>query len=272
MVADMIQKQLIAALTEGLADFEPLRGLFLSGSFGYGAADAYSDVDFVALLASGEEDGFLRLWRDRLGAFEPIVFWNERRGGGLLVNAITSSWLRCDLYVTDMADFQKRTRDSLSPLIDRDGIYPTLPEGSPRSELDANRVRWLISEFIRVFGLLGVAMNRKEYANAITGIFHLRNQFIALLIEESDISNKGGALHLNRLLSDEQMAVLLSLPGIEPERQSVIDAHLAYADAFLPRARALASRAGVEWPEAFEAATWLFLQRELGIDKNGRRG
>jgi hypothetical protein len=74
-------------------------------------------------------------------------------------------------------------------------------------------------------------------------------------------------LHLTRLLDPEQLAVLTALPAVDATRESVIAGHLAYADAFLPRARRMASAHDVDWPTAFEAATWAYLERELGLKR-----
>jgi len=48
----MDQQTLIARVTAALADDQRIRGLFLSGSFGRGTADQYSDVDFWAVVAN----------------------------------------------------------------------------------------------------------------------------------------------------------------------------------------------------------------------------
>ena len=48
-------------------------------------------------------------------------------------------------------------------------------------------------------------------------------------------------------------------------RDDLIAAHVAIAEAFLPRARRIADQIGLDWPTAFEAATRQHLHRELGI-------
>jgi hypothetical protein len=46
----------------------------------------------------------------------------------------------------------------------------------------------------------------------------------------------------------------------------MIAANLAYAAAYLPRARKMAKRLGIDWPKQFEAATWNHLKNELAIE------
>jgi hypothetical protein len=57
---------------------------------------------------------------------------------------------------------------------------------------------------------------------------------------------------------------LRSLPYPQPERDEVIEANFAMARAFMPRARAMAQRLGIAWPEVFEAATRRRLAATLG--------
>jgi predicted nucleotidyltransferase len=51
----MDQHELIAAITEKMADKQTVRGLFLAGSFGRDTADEWSDVDLIAVVPEGQE-------------------------------------------------------------------------------------------------------------------------------------------------------------------------------------------------------------------------
>jgi len=195
------------------------------------------------------------------------VFWTERDRGSLLINAILQSWLRCDMLVVSEARFRRQPQDTVVPLLDREEIFASLPAHSERPKVDPQHLLGLINEFLRILGLLAVAMGRAEYPNGVVGVGHLRNLLIALMIEERNPLHRGGALHLNRLLDPQQLAVLSALPAIEATRESVIAGHLAYADAFLPRARRMAAAHSVDWPTVFEAATWAYLERELGLKR-----
>ena len=84
-------------------------------------------------------------------------------------------------------------------------------------------------------------------------------------VEAAGATDKGGALHLSRILSPEQQRVLHALPAPLPKRESVVEAHLAAARAFLPLAQTLAAQLELPWPGAFEAATWRYLERELRV-------
>lgn len=49
----MKSERVIETISNALRDHSAVRGLFLSGSFGNGRADAYSDIDFVLVSEDG---------------------------------------------------------------------------------------------------------------------------------------------------------------------------------------------------------------------------
>ena len=115
----------------------------------------------------------------------------------------------------------------------------------------------LINEFLRVLGLSPVAAGRGEKQLMNWGLNLLLRQTAQLMIEENRIapSDRGGALHLNSLLTAQQREELSSVPAGGNTTEEILDAQLSCARVFLPRARKMASRAGVTWPQAFEDAT-----------------
>lgn len=60
--------------------------------------------------------------------------------------------------------------------------------------------------------------------------------------------------------------MLSDLPALLATRESVIDAHVACASAFLPLARDLHDRCGLIWPQEFEDATPHHLTKALSIE------
>ncbi|HEY0032104.1 MAG TPA: nucleotidyltransferase domain-containing protein [Devosia sp.] len=136
----MDQQELIDAMTRKLSGNEVVRGLFLAGSFGRGDADDWSDVDFVALTTDGNRVRLADDWRHALNEITPIVFWQELERGGMLLNAVSEDWLRCDLHILQPGDLGKRAKNTLRPLIDRDAIYDALPDRLPEREPDRETV------------------------------------------------------------------------------------------------------------------------------------
>ena len=255
----------IEAISRDLQDEPAIRALFLSGSYGAGIEDAYSDIDFLMVASDGATDEVAKLWHKAISRTGEIVLWWDRQVRPMLINAITHDWMRTDVVILKPDQMSGQTKDSLKVLFDHDRLFDPLPASSKKTGPDPKRAKYQFEEFIRILGLLPLAMGRKEYLNGVLGVFHLRNLLVDLMIEETAAPHRGGALHLNRLITDEQKQVLFSLPPPVPERDALIAAHLDYAAAYLPRARRLAKLWGVEWPEKFEAATWERLDKTLGI-------
>ena len=101
----------------------------------------------------------------------PLVLRRERPRRLTLVNAITEDWRRRDLVLVPPADFaeQKRARDTLGVLLDRDGLHDRLPETPPPRTRDPGRWRSSVEEFIRVLGLLPVGLGRGEPVLPVRG-------------------------------------------------------------------------------------------------------
>lgn len=261
----MSHEHVIQSVTSTLADDPRVRALFLSGSFGNGMADAYSDIDFILVTHEGASDDIAALWREAIARTGEIVLWWDRAPVPVLINAITADWTRTDVIILEPSKMSAHAQDALRPLIDRDGIHASLRRTAPARTLTPATLKRQVEEVIRILGLLHLAVGREEFINGVLGVYHLRNQLVELMIDETQAPHRGGILHLNRLLTEEQKTVLSALPPPVPERQAMIDAHLAYASAYLPRARRRAAQVGLDWPERFEAITWARLGKSLGV-------
>lgn len=253
-------------LQSAFLDDPAMPGLFLGGSHGRGTADAWSDLDFVALAEEADQEGLAARWLDTVRAATPVVHTMQRpQGPSLLLNVVTADWLRLDLLLVPPALFARgRARDGIAILFDRDEAAAALPETLPPRRPDPARVRHLTTEFLRVLGLLPVVAGRSEWVVAAAGTGHLRGFVQELLVETSPVPDRGGALGLVRVLPAEEMYLLAGLPYPSPARDLVIAAHVAIARAFLPRARALHDRLGLDWPAALEDATRRRLRATLG--------
>jgi hypothetical protein len=256
---------IVRELMTRLSDRPQFQGLFLSGSHGRGDADQYSDVDFLGISDPEQHLDAAALWRQTLAILHPVVFWHEQIGRSILLNAITESWLRCDVLIIRPEDIKGRAKSMIRPLFDHGHLYATLPDQLPDAVPDARRVTRQINEFIRVLGLMRVGLGRSEYVLLVKGVGILRDLLTDLMLEECPVADKGGILHPSRLLTADQMTVLQGLHYPGPDRDDLIMAHVALAEAFFPRARRLADQLRINWPQPFEAATRHMLRAELGI-------
>lgn len=263
----MTQSDMIAKIADATRDVPGIKALFLSGSHANGLADAYSDIDFLLVADEGANDDMSGAWRTAISQLGEIILWWDRNTVPTLINAITDDWTRIDVIILKPDQMGAHTQEGLKPVFDHKAIYESLPAQKPKPAPNVAKFKYQIENFIRILGLLPLAVGRKEYINGVLGVFHLRNLLVELLIEETDAPNRGGVLHLNRLITDEQKTLLTELPPPVPEHDAMIAAHLAYAAAYLPRARKRAKTLGLEWPERFEEVTWAKLQEALGVER-----
>jgi predicted nucleotidyltransferase len=262
----MKHRELIRRASEVLEGDARVLAAWLAGSFGRGDADAFSDVDLLAAVGDDERPGFLADWESVVERIAPTVHRNALVHGEIGVyNAITEDWLRFDLTVVGPEHLGSRPRSGLELLFDRAQLHGTLPERGAPVAPNADQLQRLTVEFLRVLGLLAVVIGRGELLVAVTGCGHLRSHLVSLFLETASVEDRGGVLKLNPLLSDQQRAVLEGLPPVVATRESVIAVHRAMAEAFLPLARALHGKLGLDWPAAFERATLTYLERQLGL-------
>lgn len=257
------QTELIDRITEALEPDQRIRGLFLTGSFGRGTADAWSDVDLLAFVGKDEQEAVAADWRTVLDGITPIVYWN-RLPWAFVLNAVSEAWLRCDLSIVAPGETRGMTQDRVKPLIDRDGVHPALPPALPPPQIDRRKLEGTTNEFIRVLGLTPVAVGRNEVELIGLGTGMLRRMLTDLLVIEMNHADTGGILHLSRLLDAERMALMETIPVPGRSIESVLDNQATLARAFLPRAKALYAELGMEWPARFEDATRKTLERHLG--------
>jgi hypothetical protein len=260
------QQALLAALTAHLDREAGVQAVWLAGSLGAGEGDAWSDVDLLVLAAEGGwQDLSESLARDFAASFDAVLV--EPLFGGRVVHFITADWARFDLTIVERDGLTRYDAGRLRLAFNRGADAPHARPETPYRTPPETVVR-LAREFLRVLGLLPVALGRRELMNALSGVDILRRLAVELMHEENDIApdRRGGALHPSRFLSAEQLAALAALPPTVAERESLIDGNAALAAVFLPRARALAERIGAAWPRALEDACRRHLRTSIGLE------
>lgn len=259
------QDRLARAVAQVLAEDPAIEAVWLAGSLGRGEGDTFSDVDVLALVRSpGATEVGLR-YAGEVHRIAPVVLVNTLFGGRV-VNVVTEEWARFDISFVEAAELDRYSAHDLTVLFNKGEHEP--PEREPAAyEPAPAAVLAIINEFLRVLGLLVVADGRQEWLLAMSGLEILRKLTLDLMLEENGISPaaRGGTLRRNPLLTAEQRQALEGLPPIVADRASLFEANRRIAAIFLPRARRLADRIGVVWPDAFEAATRRSLELNLGL-------
>ena len=252
------QQDLIDRVVDHLATDPRVRGLWLTGSFGAGEADEFSDVDMFVLVADSQRQAFVDVWLDKVAPrYSPLLA--RRLGGAPVFNHVLPGWLRWDVVVGGPADLNDLDPVRVMELYSRDGVHPAR---SSRVGPDLDTVREMTEEFLRVLGLLPVVVERGELVTATSGALMLRQMLTTLLRYRIEGPRMSGALHLSRVLPPDEMAALAALPPVYAERSAVVRAHLSCAAMFLPVARDLL---GPDHPHELEKACWAHLGDHLGV-------
>lgn len=260
----MTRDELIADFTAAADRHEGVEALFLAGSLGRGEGDAWSDVDLIAVTSQDAHAPFVADVRAWAAAVAEPVLWRQVYPGLPLFHAVTAGYLRYDITVATLGRVTE-SADRVRPLVDKNGAHARLPPGREPPPLSPRAVFEASEEFLRVLGLLPVAVGREDYAAAAFGSGLMRQQLQAVMVMEARPVTPPGALAVKRLLPPADVRVLEALSATPATRPGVIAGSLALAEAFLPRARRLAAESGAEWPAALEAAVRDHLLRELGI-------
>lgn len=259
------QSSLIDRIKHVLEADARIDAVWLAGSLGKGKGDEFSDVDILVLCADGKAGEVSAAHADPTAIAKPVLV--NRLFGGYIVNVVTDDWQRFDLVFLETASLARYNAADLTPLFNRTGAEPPRHEATPYSTTPEAVLR-LVNEFLRVLGLGPVGIGRREYVVALSGIELLRRMTVDLMLEENGIgpAERGGALHVNMFLTEDQRGALEALPPVAANRESLLAADKAIAALFLPRARALAQKIGMPWPEAFEQATRRNLRDKLGLE------
>jgi predicted nucleotidyltransferase len=259
------QQSLIDAIRRTLEVDHDVDGAWLAGSLGRGRGDAFSDVDVLVLAGDGRLDHVMARYAADVSAIaEPVLV--NLLFGGRVVSVVTADWRRFDLSFVEAGDLERYDAATLSRMFSRSGREP--PRQDPRPyQTTPDQLLTLVNEFLRVLGLLVVGTGRKEYVLGLTGVDLLRQMTFELMLEENGIgpADRGGALHRWPLLTPEQQDELGALAPVVADHDGIVAADAALARIFLPRARRLAQRIGMVWPEAFETATRRHLKDRLGF-------
>lgn len=260
----MTRDDLIAGFTAAADVHEGVEAVLLGGSLGRGEGDAWSDVDLIVVTPPAAHAAFVegvRAWA--AGVARPVL-WRQVYPGLPLFLAVTADYLRYDITVTT-AQHVTESADRVRSLVDKAWVHARLAPSREPPPLSAQAVHDVAEEFLRILGLLPVGVGRGDWAAVAAGVSFLRQQLQALMILEQRPVAPPGALALTRLLPAEDLALLAALAAPPATRDGGIAGSLALAEAFLPRARRLASAAGAPWPQELDTAVRGHLARELGL-------
>ncbi len=260
------QRALLERLIAVIAADDRIESAWLSGSFGRGAGDPWSDIDVTAVV---DEEDLSHCVAEYGGARNPVgetvilyTLYNR------LISAVTPEWERYDIVFATTQEFRTHDKSVLRPLALASLDAPADPPRPAKPyQVSADAVLTASREFLRILGLLPTAVGREEWLSAQEGVGLMRKALIELMIESNGIgrAQRGGAKRLNAYLTAEQRAAVEAVPQPGPNRDEVIAANRGLAALFIPLGRRLAEETGAPWPQALEAATRRHLADKLKL-------
>ena len=258
------QSDLLDRLTRALGQDSRIQALWLHGSLAHGGGDAWSDIDLVAQVDPADQAGCLKDYNASHPGLPERVHTLEVYG--CIINSVTSTWERFDIVFLPETQIRKTYGAELKPLSGAAVQLDPKPEAETASGTAA-RVEALILEFLRVLGLGPVAVGRGEWIVGQQGHSLLRDMTVNLMLEGNGVPRAArGAKRLNEYLTPEQQMALEAITPPAANRESLVESQAAIGRLFLGEARSVAARMGIDWPEAFEAATRRHLNAELSLE------
>lgn len=241
-----------------------IKAAWLTGSYGRGNADRYSDVDLNLLLNSADVESFRQGTKAWLDGVRPLVLFNWMFNDRM-ANCLTADGLRLDLWIH--TDTPTLDESRVTVLLDREralqfGAAPSAPDPNAQK----GRLVGQISEFWRCIALTPVAIGRDERLVSLFGITIEFNILSDVIISGYGIARDSGVKRLNPFLPEELRAKIedaVNFDGLTIP--SLIRANFALARIMQEEGRKIAAQLGFEYPAAVERAALDYTKEELAL-------
>ncbi len=260
----MIQTRFIESLTTAASADPRIRAAWLTGSYGKGIADRWSDVDAHLLIDPAQIDDFRAVVRGWLEALAPLIFYRLLFDGEM-VNAMTDEGLRVDVWLhgeerVEVVEGQTRILyTEADALIWQPNPGTVLSQAQAAAELER-----AIPEFWRCIAMLPVALGRDEKLIGAAGNFLILLLLTDTLCVQSGIRKDRGVKALNGFLPPDLRRLAeeaTTLPALTLENLARFQLRLAQI--MHEYGPAICARWQVEYPHALEAAALGYVAREL---------
>jgi hypothetical protein len=267
------QQELIGRASQVLSADDRVIAAWLVGGFAVGQADPFSDVDLQCSVRDEAAGELRESWTQVAGQIAQLVHVTPftRVIGG---TCITPGWLHFDIVFNPRSAVDPATIEGMVPLFDKAGDMPEHAVPRPDRAGDPFFPAAAVNMFLYMLGNMVAVAGRDEVIPGSNGVIMTRDiALVSLLLAERGMTTTrehafGNPFpftkRLRRYLTDEQNAVLESLPPLRADWDSIIACYIALARAFLPRARRLADATGAAWPAAYEQATITYFESMLG--------
>lgn len=263
-ILDVSYRELLLRATAFLKGDERVRAMWLSGALARGLADKASDLDLIVAIADDALGDFSASWRGWLEEITPTVLARPLGNLGCFY-AVTEGWHRFEVVVEGASSVASSKVRNRIPVFDKDDLSKFIPEPEPVPGPSSEQIEFLITEALRIHGLLTVVVDREDWLLGVEGIHTLRLLLYQLFVESNAPLPRLGLKQWSAKLSKGQRDVLESMPTGQPNKDDVVQGHVELIDTFTTHARQIASDLKVMWPDRLERATYAHLHERLGI-------
>jgi hypothetical protein len=251
---------------EVFAGDERVRALWIHGSVGRDEADASSDLDLIVAVEDERFDELWSGWAEWLAQITPTVLARPLPWIPGVLYALTPDCLRLDVVAERVSAVPTSGFGRRALVFDRDGLDAVLPPPPVPRGPDRAKVETAIEEPLRYLSLLPALLDREAYLLVQEGYGHIRRRLVELFQEANAPQTKVGMKHGRFQLTDEQYALLESLPWPQANRADLIAAHRVIGSRLLQIGPPIAVLVDLPWPQPLEDAVRGHLRQELGIE------
>lgn len=201
-------------------------------------------------VADGTFDGFVDGWSRWLAAVVPVLVADQVPGSRLIAYALTDDFCRIDAVIEPVGDLSESPHRRRIVVLDRDGLDVRVPSAPPGRGPDARRITAIITEFWRQQAILPMVLDvRGDLLCALLGVQQAWQMLYDVFVESNQPLPPTGVELVSAKLRPEQLAVLLEMPPVRPDRDLLINADAAIRAAMDTAGRVAAERVDALYPD-----------------------
>jgi hypothetical protein len=263
-----LQTDYLARLQAALEGEPRLELAWLSGSFGRGDADRYSDIDLNLLLDPAHFAEFQSEAEAWLAGVRPLVLFTWMFGGRM-ANCLTVDGLRLDVWLHSERPLSL-DKNRVRPLLERVDALRLEEPSEPTRSMTGDQLLQQINEFWRCIALAPAAVGRGENITSFFGLGLEATILADVLIAGSGVQRDRGIKRTNSFLSEPlrlEIEEALTFDGLSAG--AMARAALALARIMQREGPAAAERWRVEYPVDLEAAVLSYVIAEFAAGERG---
>lgn len=235
-----------------------VRGMWLHGAFGRGAADRASDLDITLAVSDADFDVFANNWPEWLAEITPTVNAEALEPGCFF--AMTPGCERLDVISERVSRLPTTHLTRRVMIFDRDNLTAAIPAPVDPPP-DRGMIGYLIKETLRTAANFDTVVARDDWLLGVVAVLTVHTNLYRLFVEANKPQPPTGPKQWTFKLAPRHAALLRGLPVPQPQPDSVLPAREAALQLFLTEAPAIAAANDVAWPTDLADAVLGYLDR-----------